>query len=385
MLHLIEELVNIESGSHHKVGVDRVGAVLASHLRKLGFEIDHQKLSQCGDRYVATKRLGGQGRLLILGHTDTVWPEGTLAGWPFAIREGRATGPGVGDMKGGLVMALFALQALFESKFDDLGSIRFMLVPDEELGSLHSREAIEHEARDADWVLVLEPGRPGGGVATARGALGTFFMHAHGQEAHCAVNYHKGASAVRELAQKVARLEALSEPDAGAVVNVGIFRGGVAKQVIPGEARMSIDLRARTDDQARTLRDTIYRIASDVADPRVRVEVTGCISRVRRLPRFTTEPCTRSRGRSLGNLASTSSKSTRHRVVAPMETLPVHSVFPRSIAWGQSPTTFARHSRQSRSRALRSVARCSAASCSTFRNSTATELPVTLLTTCGYL
>lgn len=283
MLRLIETLVNIESGSYDKAGVDRVGAVLAEELSKRGFEIERQAMTQCGDRYVATKRLGGTGRLLILGHTDTVWPEGTLSGWSFAIRDGQATGPGVGDMKGGLVMALFALQTLLESTFDGLESIRFMLVPDEELGSPHSREAIEQEVHKADCVLVLEPGRPGGGVVTARGALGTFFVHAHGQDAHCAVNYHKGASAVRELAQKVAALEALSEPDAGSIVNVGVFRGGVAKQVIPGEARMDIDLRARTDERALTLRDSIQRIAGDVVDQRVRVEVTGCLTR----PAFT--------------------------------------------------------------------------------------------------
>ena len=283
MLRLIETLVNIESGSYDKAGVDRAGAALAQELRKRGFEVERQPMSQCGDRYVATRLLGGEGRLLILGHIDTVWPEGTLADWPFAIRDGQATGPGVGDMKGGLVIAIFALQTLFESNFDGLESIRFILVPDEELGSPHSREAIEQEVQDADWVLVLEPGRPGGGVVTARGALGAFFVHAHGQDAHCAVNYHKGASAVRELAQKVAALEALSEPDAGSVVNIGVFRGGVAKQVIPGEARMHIDLRARTDERAHALRDSIERIANDVVDKRVRVEVTGCMTR----PAFT--------------------------------------------------------------------------------------------------
>jgi glutamate carboxypeptidase len=285
MLGLIEELVNIESGSYHKRGVDQVGEILAARLRLLGFELERHTLSACGDRYVGTRRLAGEGRLLVLGHTDTVWPEGTLARWPFSMRDGRATGPGVGDMKGGLVMALYALQALFEAGFDALESIRFMLVPDEELGSPHSREAIERAARDADWVLVLEPGRPGGGVVTARGALGAFFVHAHGQDAHCAVNHHKGASAVRELARKVVPLEALSEPDAGAVINVGVFQGGVAKQVIPGNARMDIDLRARTDEHARVLRDGIRRIAGDVVDPRVRVEITGGITR----PAFTNE------------------------------------------------------------------------------------------------
>src|SRR6185295_4698250 len=205
---------------------------------------------------------------LILGHADTVWPKGTAQEWPFAITDGRATGPGVGDMKGGLVMAIFALRELLSRGFDDLQSIRFFIVPDEELGSIHSRPRIEEVARDADWTLVLEPGRPGGGVVTARGALGAFFMHAHGKSAHCAVNYRQGASAVRELAAKVPLLDGLSDPDRGMIVNVGVFHGGAARQVIPPEAKIDIDLLAR-----------IRAIAGEERDPRVKVELSGRMTR----------------------------------------------------------------------------------------------------------
>lgn len=299
MLELIERLVNLESGSRDTAGVNAVCDVLGAELGQLGFDVERRPMAECGDQLVGLKRLGGQGRLLILGHADTVWPEGTTREWPFSMRDGRATGPGVGDMKGGLVMALFALRELFDAGFDDLESIRFFVVPDEELGSIHSRPQIEAAAMQSDWTLVLEPGRPGGGVVTARGALGAFSLHAHGQDAHCAVNYRKGASAVRELAQKVAPLEALSDPDAGSVINVGVFKGGVAKQIIPGEAHMDIDLRARTDANALVLNDAIRRIAADARDPRVKVELTGKLTR----PAFTAE-----RNRALCALAKSVAK-----------------------------------------------------------------------------
>ena len=285
MLALIERLVNIDSGSYDKAGVDRVGAILADELACTGFEISRHAMAPCGDQVIGTLRLKGRGRLLILGHADTVWPAGTALEWPYAEHDGRATGPGVGDMKGGLVMAIFALRELLAAGFDGLESIRFFVVPDEELGSIYSRPRIEEAAREADWVLVLEPGRPGGGIVTARGAVGAFFMHACGQTAHCATNYRKGASAVRELALKVPQLEALSDPDRNTVVNVGVFRGGAARQVIPGEAKIDIDVRARTAAQAEALLAAIERIAADRRDSRVDVRLSGTLTR----PPFTSE------------------------------------------------------------------------------------------------
>ena len=279
MLALIESLVNIDSGSYDRDGVNRVATLLADALEQTGFSIDRRPMQHCADQVIATRRLGGRGRLLILGHADTVWPAGTASEWPFSLRDGYATGPGVGDMKSGLVMAIFALRELLESGFDQLESITFFIVPDEELGSIHSRPRIEEVARAADWTLVLEPGRPGGGVVTARGAVGAFFMHAHGQSAHCATSYRHGASAVRELARKVPLLDALSDPDNGTIVNVGVFHGGAARQVVPPTAKIDIDLRARTVEQADKLVSKIKAIAADIQDPRVKVELTGEVTR----------------------------------------------------------------------------------------------------------
>jgi glutamate carboxypeptidase len=285
MTRLLESLVNIDSGSYCTDGVNRVVSILEDALRALGFEIERRSMPACADQLIAKRTFGGHGRLLILGHADTVWPEGTVSEWPFAMEGDRATGPGVGDMKGGLVMALFALRHLLAQGFDALESITFFLVPDEELGSIHSRPAIEAASRDADYVLVLEPGRPGGGIVTARGALGAFQMCAHGRSAHCAVNYAKGASAIRELAAKVEPLEALSDPQGGKVVNVGMFHGGAARQVVPAQARIDIDMRARTQAQADELIEAIRRIGAERRVEGVALDLLGGITR----PAFSAE------------------------------------------------------------------------------------------------
>jgi len=286
MRALLEQLVNIDSGSYDKPGVDAVSAVLEQRLSSLGFAIERKANEACGDFVVARKAMGGVGRVVILGHVDTVWPAGTVAEWPYReLSDTVATGPGVGDMKGGLVMALFVLEKLLADGFDALESIAFVLVPDEEIGSVHSRADIEAQVRDADHVLVLEPGRPGNGMVTARGALGNLFMHAHGCSAHCAVNYRNGASAVRALAQKVAELDDLSEPDEGTIVNVGVFQGGVAKQVVPAEAMLNIDVRARTQARADALLERIAAIARRQEHERVQVELRGGWTR----PAFTAE------------------------------------------------------------------------------------------------
>lgn len=288
MLELLEQAVNIDSGSYCVEGVNRMGALWAQQLEAQGFSLRQRPVANRGDMVIADRKDGGRGRLVILGHLDTVWPEGTVQSWPFQmVNQNTATGPGVGDMKGGLVMALFALKALSDLAPANaaLESIKWVLVPDEELGSVGSRELIEKEAAGADIVLVLEPGRAGGGIVTARGALGAYFMHATGCSAHCASNYHKGASALRELARKVVPLDELSQPDAGSIVNVGILQGGTAKQVVPGEAYMAIDLRARTQQQADELHASITRIAHEQHDPRVQVQLSGQLTR----PAFTNE------------------------------------------------------------------------------------------------
>jgi glutamate carboxypeptidase len=277
-LATLRELVAIDSGSYDPSGVDRVGDVLEREWRSLDFSCERHPLAGYGARRLFRRRFGGRGRILLVGHLDTVWPAGTCGDWPYAEVDGLAHGPGVGDMKGGLVMACEAVRALVRTGFEAAEEIRHILVPDEELGSAGSRAWIEAQARGADAVLVLEPARANGAVVAARGAVGALVVRARGVSAHT-MNLHEGASALRVLADRVASLEDLTEFERGTLVNVGVLNGGDARQVVPAAAEMHIDLRARGDSAAAALLSRALDILRAPSDSRITLEISGGITR----------------------------------------------------------------------------------------------------------
>jgi len=280
LLAMLERAVNIDSGSYHAAGVNAVIDLVASPLRELGFAIERKAVPGRGDQMTARRHFGSGPRLLILGHADTVWPAGIVAEWPFARVGDRLTGPGVGDMKGGVVSAVFTLQGLLARGLTGLGACTFLLVPDEELGSVQSRAWIEDEARRADFCLTLEPCRPGGGVVTSRGAVGAVYIRAEGVSAHCAASPENGASAVRALAGLVAEIETLSRHHQGVSASVGIFHGGAARQVVSPDAEIHVDLRAPEGEAADALLAGVRAIVARPAfDRRVTMSLTGGISR----------------------------------------------------------------------------------------------------------
>jgi glutamate carboxypeptidase len=283
----LRKLVEIESGSYSKTGVDEAGNFLASELARLEFQIEKIRQANIGNILYARRSFGGRGRVLLLGHLDTVWPVGTLKEWPFSIGDnGFATGPGIGDMKGGLIAALAAIEAVQKCKLCSLESIAFMLISDEELGSPISRPIIENKGREADWVLVMEPGRSNGAVVTSRGAVGCLIIYTEGRTAHCGDNFSDGISAIRELAGKIAPIESLSIPDKGILVNIGIFRGGEARQVVPGFAEMHIDVRARSDDEMNNLISQIRTLILSNTPARIKTTIKGGPTR----PTFSRSP-----------------------------------------------------------------------------------------------
>ena len=289
LLSTLERAVNIDSGSYHATGVNAVIDLVAAELSRLGFSIERTKLPGRGDQMTARRHFGAGKKLLILGHADTVWPAGTVAEWPFARNGDRLTGPGVGDMKGGVVSAVFALKTLLARGLAGLGDCTFLLVPDEELGSVQSRSWIEGEARRADACLTLEPCRPGGGVVTSRGAVGAVFIRAKGVSAHCAAAPEKGASAIRALADLIGELERLSDHARGVSASVGIIHGGAARQVVPPDAEIHVDLRAPDAAAADALLAGVQAIVRrPPADPRIELSLAGGISR----PAFPKRPGT---------------------------------------------------------------------------------------------
>lgn len=237
------ELVALDSGSHDIAGVDAVTGLLAGYLEELGFTARFEPLPQRAKLLDAVLERGTGPTVMILGHADTVWPAGTAAHWPFTDDGVRISGPGAGDMKCALVMAVSACELALESGFT--GRIRFVVVPDEELSSGVSRPLIEAAGRTVDACLTLEAGSADGGVIAARGAVGALLVRATGRTAHC--TEPGGASALSVLAPLVGRITELSEPQTGLSASVGVLRSGTARQVVPGDGEMHVDLRARDD------------------------------------------------------------------------------------------------------------------------------------------
>jgi glutamate carboxypeptidase len=245
MCALLEELVNIDSGSANKAGVDRVSAVLRAKLEQAGVPVRMHALAEHGDCLQADLP-GADGAseapVLLLGHMDTVFPDGTAAERPFKIVDGIAYGPGVADMKSGIVMNLFVALA-FKAVGGNALPIRLFFSGDEEIASPSSRGLIMDAARGVSAVLNAEPARPSGNVVTGR--KGAFFIdfEVDGVAAHAGVNHAKGASAIEALARKISALHALTDHDQGVTANVGTIQGGVSVNTVAPYAKAQLDVR----------------------------------------------------------------------------------------------------------------------------------------------
>lgn len=243
----LASLVNIDCGSYTPAGVNRVADAVAASLAELGASVErvpHRPVDgerQLGDLVIG--RLAGSGpRLLLIGHMDTVFEPGTAAERPFRIADERATGPGVSDMKGGLLAGLHALAAL--RGIDRRPSVTFVANPDEEIGSPFSTAHIRELVADHDAAMVLECARASGDIVSARKGIADFEATITGRAAHAGVEPEKGRSAILEAARQVIALQALNGRWPSVTVNVGVIDGGTRPNVVAGSCRMELDLRA---------------------------------------------------------------------------------------------------------------------------------------------
>jgi glutamate carboxypeptidase len=256
MAHLLKRFVCCESPTDSKPAVDYFGCMLATEWKMRGTKVEFLSRKEVGNhlRIVwlpnPARQAGIRARkaqILVLGHLDTVYEVGTIKKMPFRVAQGRAFGPGVFDMKGGLVIAVFAVDALAHAGWLPDRRIVFLWTSDEETGSKTSRAVIEHEARRSTAVLVLEPANgPEGQLKTRRKATGTAELVISGRAAHAGLDPGAGVNAVHELALQAARLMRLNNHRRGISVNPTIAQGGMRSNVIPAEARLTIDLRAET-------------------------------------------------------------------------------------------------------------------------------------------
>ena len=248
MVRLLGDLVRCESPSHEKAAADRLGAMVAREWKRRGAQVRILRSPSRGNHVRAEVWLGSgrppQQQVMVLGHMDTVYPLGALAKMPFRVSGGKAWGPGTFDMKGGLVLALFAVDALKAAGIKPNKRLVFLWTSDEEIGSESSRHAIEREARRSDAVLVLEPSfGPEGRLKTARKGVGGAEIIVTGRSAHAGVDPEKGVNAVHELALQIQRLMKLNDPRRGITVQATVVAGGTVSNVIPAHARAELDIR----------------------------------------------------------------------------------------------------------------------------------------------
>jgi glutamate carboxypeptidase len=257
MARLLGQLVCAESPSFDKSAVDRCGRIVAAEWRRRGANVTRLRQRERGDHLRIEWNPRGnkaRGQILVLGHVDTVYGLGTLAGMPFRLSRGRAYGPGAFDMKGGLVIALFAVDALTAARLMPQKRIVFLWTSDEEIGSGTSRAAIEREARRSNAVLVLEPALGlDGRVKTGRKGIGEIEIVSKGRAAHAGLNPEDGVNAIEEIALQVARISRWNRPGRGITISAGIIEGGTRTNVIPEQARVVVDVRAARAEDMRAL------------------------------------------------------------------------------------------------------------------------------------
>jgi glutamate carboxypeptidase len=275
----LEHIVNIDSGTFDRNGVNEAGAFLRSILTELGCDITMYPNDELGDNFVATLQGTGSRRLMLLGHFDTVYPQGTTSERPLTVRDGKAYGPASMDMKGGMILACYAMKILRDTGYEDFAELTFVANADEEIGSPTSRELIESEASRMDAVFVFEPGRAAGGVLTTRKGVGMFELAVHGVAAHAGASPQDGRSANLEMAHKIIALHNLNDFEIGSTVSANQMHGGERRNVIADYAHCGVDVRVPTRAEGDRITKAIEEIAAQATVSDTTTSLSGGINR----------------------------------------------------------------------------------------------------------
>jgi glutamate carboxypeptidase len=269
-LKLLEQMVMMESPSFDKSLVDQFGRFVAGQFGSLGGRVEIVPVDRFGDHLIV--RFGSApSPVMLLGHLDTVFPAGEIVKRPFRTDGNRAYGPGVFDMKAGILLMWMLLQTAGPH------NVTVLLTSDEEVGSTASRELIEREACRCRAVLVFEPSLPGGVVKTSRKGVGRFTVKAIGRAAHAGIDPAKGINAIEEIANQVLALQAMSEPGRGTTVTVGVVQGGTRSNVVPAEAAVDIDVRVTSMLEGERVGKAIRALQPRL--PGAKLEIRGTINR----------------------------------------------------------------------------------------------------------
>src|SRR5438034_7892652 len=243
----------------------------------MGGQVEFAHADKFGDHMIARFTGSSSERILLLGHTDTVWPAGEITKRPFKITGGRAFGPGVFDMKAGILLIAMAIDALQKGDRSLPKCVAVLLVSDEEVGSTSSRSVTESEARPCRAVFVLEPSLPGGALKTTRKGIGRFALKAIGRAAHAGIDPENGINAIEEISQQILKLQKMTDAACGTTVTVGVVQGGTRSNVVPAEAAIEVDVRIASVEEAARITNAIKALTPEL--PGAHLEIRGSINR----------------------------------------------------------------------------------------------------------
>jgi len=239
----LRELCAIDSDSYNKAGLDEMALCLAERMRGIGMHVDIIRREKWGNDLLGVLRGTGRGNVLLLGHTDTVYPVGTAAARPLRVEGNTVYGPGVCDMKGCILAAIYAIEAMQAAGFRDYGELRFACVSDEEINTRHCQDIIEQACEGCQGALILEAARSNGDIVSARKGNTAYTLTARGRSAHAGVEPEKGRNAIVEMAHQVLEFQALDGWREGLTISAGVISGGTVPNVVPDFAQAQFDLR----------------------------------------------------------------------------------------------------------------------------------------------
>lgn len=276
---MLREFIELESPSHEdKEAADKCSRFLEKAFGELGFRIERIHQEACGD-HIYGEIGSGEGSAIIIGHYDTVYPMGTIETMPFKMENGKAYGPGILDMKGGIIMAYFAVKALLDLGLMPDKKIGIFFNGDEESGSFTSSDMLTSKAREYNCALIMEPGvNDFNSVKTRRYGRGTYDIIAHGKAAHSGSNSHLAVSPLMEIARQLLYLEKWNEETESATITPTVISGGIAGTcMVPETACLTMDVRYKTEELAQSIHEKILNLQS--LTPNVHIEVKGKIDK----------------------------------------------------------------------------------------------------------
>lgn len=276
----LETIVNIDSGSRYPVGTKQVADFFAAKFKRIGWLVEYVDVGkEVGPCLKISNNVAEGYDLLLVGHMDTVFPEGTAQARPFRIEGDRAYGPGVIDMKPGLLYAYHVAEQVSNDVELRKKNVCLVFNSDEEISSVYSRSLIEQTAMKSKSVIVLEPARSNGGTVKIRKGISKYFLDFEGVAAHAGVDPENGASAVDELCYCVMELNKLRNTEKGTNVNAGVISGGTVPNVVAAHAQVQIDVRMSNIQEAELFDARVKELAANPRDSRVKMCIDGGLKR----------------------------------------------------------------------------------------------------------